>query len=163
MAILTRSGRAAIAKALKAAVGSTFLAIGRGDGAWSSTWPAESPTATALIDEIGRRKATSINYVVQDDNGEFEIPGAGKFAITATPTRQLMYTFNFAFEDAAAETIRELGIFINVQTNGALPPGQMFFTPAQVTNPGDLLQLENRAPIVRTASTREIFNLLVTL
>lgn len=161
MAILTRTGRAAIAKALKAIP--SYLAWGIGDGAWSSTIPPENPDATALIAEVGRRKATSVDYVMPDENGTIEIPGAGLFSVSATPTRQLVYTFKFDFAEASDQTIRELGIFVNVQTNPALPPGQMYFTPDQVVQAGDLLQLEHRAPITRSPGSRETFQLLLTL
>jgi hypothetical protein len=161
MAILTRSGRAALAKTLKATP--SYLGLGSGNGSWTTTWPAEDASANTLMAEFGRRKASGIDYVVQDDNGEIEIPGAGNFSVSSTPTRQLVYTFKLAFADAPTAVIRELGIFINVTVNPALPAGQMWFTPSQIVQSGDLLQLEHRAPIARTPASREIFSLLITL
>lgn len=162
MAILPKSGRAAIAKALKDVP--AFLAWGTGDGAWGSTGiPAENPDATSLLAEIGRRKATSVDYAVPDTNGTIEIAGAGKFSVSTTPTRYLVYTFRFDFADAPTATLREIGLFINCTTDPALPVGQMYFTPAQVLQAGDLLQLENIAPIIRSAGSRETFQLLITL
>ena len=162
MAILPRTGRAAIAKALKAIP--AYLAWGTGDGAWdASSVPAENPDATGLMAEIGRRLASSIEYVVPDAAGPIDIAGAGTFSVTSTPTRHLLYTFRFDFGDAPSATIREIGLFINCITNPGLPPGQMYFTPDQIVGPGDLLQLENRVPITRSTGSRETFQLLITL
>lgn len=161
MAILTRTGRSAIASALQAKV--SYMAWGIGDGAWTTTWPSEDADATELIAEVGRRKATSIQFVVPDADGEFEIAGAGRFSVSATPTRQLLYTFKFDFADASDQIIRELGIFINVETDPGLPPGQMYFTPDQIIDQGDLLQLEHRSPIVRSSGTRDIMHMLITI
>lgn len=163
MAILTKNGREAIAKALKSGLANSFMAWGTGDGAWSTTVPPEDPNATTLQNEVGRRKITSIDYVTPDEDGTIEIAGAGLFSVSATPTRQIVYTAKFDFADASDQTIREIGIFINAQTNPALPPGQMYFTPDQVVDSGDLLQLEHRTPIVRSPGSREVFQMLITL
>jgi hypothetical protein len=58
--------------------------------------------------------------------------------------------------------VREQGLFVGTQTDTALPVGQKFFIPAQITDPGILLVLQNSVPIVRQPSTRETFEFVVT-
>ncbi|GFR07002.1 uncharacterized protein TNCT_499591 [Trichonephila clavata] len=40
-----------------------------------------------------------------------------------------------------------------------VPPGQRYFEPKDVENPGILLVLEHTVPLIRTAATRETFHL----
>lgn len=168
MAILPRVGRAAIAASIKAQP--LHLAWGLGLTSWGDNPPAESADATALVAEIGRRAVTSAQYVVPDSNGEYEFvtgadssgnPIISKFSISATPTNRLMISTRFDFGDAPSAVIREFGLFVGTQTIGGLPAGQMYFTPAQIANPGTLLQLENCKPIYRSASTRELREFLI--
>lgn len=159
MAILTRAGRAAISAAIKSQA--LHLAWGRGDAAWTVP-PAESAAATALIHEVGRRTVTSADFVVADVAGDIEIVGQGKWSVSATPTNNLFVVCQYDFADASDEIIREIGLFTGTVTNVGLPAGQRYFTPAEITSPGFLLELENREPIYRSAGTRERFELLIT-
>jgi len=159
MSILTLEGRATLAAAVKAMP--LHLAWGAGDGAWTDTPAAESSKATALLSEIGRRTATIVEFVTPDAVGDIEISGAGKYSVSVAPTRNLYVSTKFDFADASAATIREIGLFTNTVVVGGLPVGQRYFTPAEIANDGQLLQLENIAAIVRSASTRETFDILI--
>ena len=68
----------------------------------------------------------------------------------------------FDFEDAARSVVREQGLFVGTKTDPSLPIGQKLFAPAQLTDPGILLVLQNSVPIVRQPSTRETFEFVVT-
>ena len=160
MAILPKTGRAAIAKAIKTQ--SLHLAWGTGDTSWGATPPAESADAATLVAEVGRRKALEAAFVAPDPNGEIVVDGAGRFTRSATETNQLYMAFKFDFQDAPTAIIREIGVFVGTETDAALPAGQQYFIPANVVHPGTLLQLENKAPIYRSASTRETFEILIT-
>lgn len=159
MAILPKSGRAAIAKAIKAQA--LHLAWGTGDGAWT-TPPTEQTAQAELLAEVGRRKVLAASFVTPDPAGEIVIEGAGRFARSTTETNQLYLEFKFDFQDAATSVIREIGVFVGTETAAALPAGQQYFAPDDVTNPGTLLYLENKTPIYRSASTRESFETLIT-
>ena len=159
MAILTRSGRAAIASAIKNQA--LHLAWGIGDGAWTVP-PSESAAQTELAGEVGRRTVTSAQFVTPDQNGSIDIVGAGKFSPSVAPTNNLFIVCQFDFADASSEVIRETGIFVGTVTETGLPAGQRYFTPDQIQDPGFLLELENREPIYRSSGTRERFELLVT-
>lgn len=158
-AILTLSGRTAIATAIKART--AHMAWGSGNAAWGSTPPSPVVSDTALVAEVGRRKATQVEYVVPDANGVIEVP-QGKYSISATPTLALYFKFFFDFADGVGETIRERAIFLDTVAAAGVPAGQFYLTPAQVQNPGTLLVLERNAPIVREITTRQLFEFVVT-
>lgn len=159
MAILPKSGRAAIAKAIKTQP--IHLAWGLGDGAWT-TPAAENTLATHLINEIGRRTAMEVSFVTPDTNGEIAVDSAGRFSRTNTETNQLYMVFKFDFANASDKVIREIGVFVGTQTVANLPSGQVYFVPSEIASSGTLLQLENKTPIYRSASTRETFEILIT-
>lgn len=157
MPILTSSGRTAIAEALAARP--LHVAWGLGNGSWS-TPPAESNNAVALINEVGRRVATQVGYVVADPDGSIILP-TGRFTLSGTPTNCLYIRADFAFADASSAVIREVAVFAGTTVNGALPPGQEYFVPGDLTSPGRLVHLENLAPIFRSSAVRETFETVI--
>lgn len=158
MSILTEYGRIALAEAIKALP--LHVAWGPGDGAWT-TPPSESTAATALITELGRRVATA-EYVKPDVAGEIEIPGHGFFAYSATPTKYLLVSATFGYDEEPTATIRQTAVFVGTQVIAGLPAGQRYFTPAQLQSPGRLLQLQNLpSPVVRDALYRNRFDNLI--
>jgi hypothetical protein len=157
-AILTTSGRVAIATAIKART--AHLAWGSGDAAWGNTPPEPAANSTALLAEVGRRKASQVEYCVSDINGAISLP-EGRFTITSTPTNNLYFRSHFEFSEAVGSTIREQAIFLDTVAAAGVPAGQFYLTPAQVAQPGTLLVIERRAPIVREITTRQLFEFVV--
>lgn len=160
MAILTTSGRVALA--MSVANEAIHLAWGSGNPAWDDTPVAESITETALVAEVGRRIATSVRYCTPDAEGEIIVPN-GRFTESATPTNHLFLRFNFDFTDAPTASIREIGIFIGTVVNTGLPPGQLYFLPAELQSPGTLLALERIPKITRSAAVRQSFEFVLTI
>lgn len=160
MAILTTSGRTAMAIAIAAQP--LHLAWGSGDAAWDATPVPEPVGATALVQEIGRRTASLIQYCTPDAQGELVVP-AGRYAISASPTQHLYLRFNFDFTDASASLIREAGVFLGTVLQSGLPEGQRYFAPADIASPGTLLALERFPKITRSASVRQSFEFVLTL
>jgi hypothetical protein len=158
-AFLTLSGRTVIATAIKART--AHMAWGSGNTGWGSTPPDPSVSDTALVAEVGRRKASQVEYVVADANGAIEVP-QGKYSITSTPTVSLYFKFFFDFADGVGSTIRERAIFIDTVAASGVPAGQMYLLPNQVQSPGTLLVIERNAPIVREVTTRQLFEFVVT-
>ena len=70
-AVLTLSGRTAIATAIKART--AHMAWGSGNAGWGSSPPQPAVSDTALVAEVGRRKASQVEYVVPDAAGAIEI------------------------------------------------------------------------------------------
>jgi hypothetical protein len=159
MAILTQSGRAAMAQAVKNQT--MHVAWGTGDEAWDSEAVPEDTVQEALLNEVGRRIVDEVFFCVPDDQGELEAAN-GRFSLSDEPTRNLFIRVRYDFADAAGHTIRELGLFINGKTDDDLPPGQQYFLPQEVTDPGILLLLEHEPAMIRTPAVRESFSFVVT-
>lgn len=160
MAILTNSGRTAIAEAV--AGHPIHLAWGTGDAAWDSAPVAESIEASGLVQEVGRRVATFVGYCNPDENGDIIVP-TGTYTTSQTPTNNLYLVFNFDFTDASDKTIREAAVFMNTVTQSGLPAGQKYFTPSQITSNGTMLALERFQKIVRSPTVRQSFEFVLTL
>lgn len=158
-AILTTSGRIAIATAIKART--AHLAWGTGDAGWGNSPPPPPSNAAALVAEIARRRANSVEFVTPDSNGTISVP-EGKFSITTTPTNNLCFDFFFEFNEAVGSTIREQAIFLDTVAAAGVPAGQYYLTPSQVANAGVLLVIQRTAPIVRELTTRQRFQFVVT-
>ena len=54
-----------------------------------------------------------------------------------------------------------MGLFLDGATDPALPPGQYFFTPSQVTQPGGLYALERRAVETRSGERQSVERLVI--
>jgi hypothetical protein len=159
MAILTQSGRAAMAQAVKNQT--MHVAWGTGDEAWDTEPVPEDATQEALLHEVGRRAVDEVFFCTPDEQGELEAAN-GRFTLSETPTRNLFVRVRYNFSDGSGYTIRELGLFVNGAIDGELPPGQEYFLPNQVINLGFLLLLEHEAPMIRTPAIRESFSFVVT-
>ncbi|MFN3437782.1 MAG: hypothetical protein ACK41V_08830 [Acidovorax sp.] len=154
MAVLQDRGRIALASAIAAQP--LYLAWGRGLPAWDAATPPEPTTATTLVDEIGRRLITAVQYVVPHAEGEIELPDETRFTASAQPSKWVHARWTFDYADAAGETIRELGVFIGGTLQAGLPAGQRYFTAAQVLEPGELYTLERQQAAIRNGSTRQV-------
>lgn len=154
MAVLQDRGRIVLASAIAAQP--LYLAWGRGLPAWDAAPEAEPTTAAALVDEIGRRLVTAVQYVVPHAEGEIELPDGSRYTASAQPSKWLHARWTFDYQDAAGETMRELGVFIGATLVEGLPAGQRYFTAAQVLEPGELYTLERFEATTRSASTRQV-------
>lgn len=162
MAILTTSGRTALAAAVAAQA--LHLAWGSGDAAWDATPVPEPVGATALLAELGRRAAAQVVFVTPDLNGSISVPN-GKFSPVAAgqKSNNLYLRFNFDYTDAAASLIREVGIFVGTAVKPEVGGGQTYFLPADLASPGILLGLQRPPKIIRSGNTRQSFEFVLTL
>jgi hypothetical protein len=158
-AVLTLSGRTAIATAIKART--AHMAWGSGNTGWGLTPPQPAVNDSALVAEVGRRKASQVEYVVPDADGAIQLP-QGNYSISATPTVSLYFKFFTDFDDGVGSTIRERAIFIDTVAATGVPVGQMYLQPNEVQSPGTLLVIERNAPIVREVTTRQLLEFVVT-
>ncbi|MBC6685711.1 hypothetical protein H9I48_00295 [Wolbachia pipientis] len=123
--------------------------------------PPESITSEKLLNELGRRVVDEMLFCVGDENGELVTP-SGRFKPSNVPTNNLYLKFTFDFTDAANQVIRELGVMVGTKVKEKVPPGQRYFEPQDIEDPGILLVLEHTVPLIRTAATRETFSFVVT-
>ena len=158
MAILTNSGRAAAAMAVKSQP--IHMAWGSGDPDWDATPSPEAATATALLNEIGRRRSTQVIFCEPDPAGELVVP-TGRFKASDVPTKYLYMRFAFDFTDAPASTIREIAVFIGSTAKPAVPAGQEYLVPSDVLDPGMMLALEHIPKLVRSSSVRQQFEFVI--
>ena len=125
--------------------------------------PPSSPNATALVNELGRRKLFNKQFVTPDNVGDVVVAG-NTYSRSSSPTRYLLVTAAFDTTDEPDAIIREAGVVLGgaVQSGGSIPAGQLYFPVAQVTQPGTLLLVENFDNIQRTALSREVFSYVLT-
>lgn len=176
LATLTNSGRAGIAEALAAMP--LHFAWGSGDPAWDADPDQQHLKqslvhAVALNNELGRRAVTSHGYVQPDEDGEITIPvgrqpngdvEVARYTSVLEPTPYLYLRVNFDFADASDQTIREVGIFLNTQIREGLPPGQRYFTPADLESRGRLLAIQRMdPPIARSPAVRQTFDFVLAI
>ncbi|WP_264328515.1 hypothetical protein [Wolbachia endosymbiont (group A) of Andrena hattorfiana] len=128
---------------------------------YTESTPPEPINSIKLLNELGRRTADEVLFCIGDENGELVTP-TGRFKPSNVPTNNLYLKFNFDFNDAANQVIRELGVMVGTKVVEKLPPGQRYFEPKDVENPGILLVLEHTVPLIRTSATRETFSFVVT-
>jgi hypothetical protein len=171
VAILTSSGRAAIAQSIAAQP--IHFAWGSGDSTWDTTPQPENADATGLTNELGRRTATSVQFVTPSDTGDIIVPVfndsdgntvSKRFALSGDPTPHLYMRFNFDFTDAPASVIREIAIFVSTVVQQGLPAGQMYFTLEELSDPGNLLAIEHLSDsILRSPNSRQSFEFVFTV
>lgn len=138
-----------------------YFGWGRGLPEWDEIWQPEPVDSTALVDEVGRRLATQVQYVVPDDSGEIELP-EGRYRVSQVPTRWAHVRVVFDYEDAAGETIREVAIFYGTEINDGLPEGQRYFSPEQIKKSGRVKVLHHlEQKIVRQGGVRQTFEYIL--
>jgi len=157
---MTDVGRAVLARGIKEQ--SIYLAWGTGEESWGDAPPPEDIGATALVNEIGRKVFWRCLYVLPDENGDLILP-EGRYRVCENPTRHLYFEFLFDFSDGVGFTIREYGVFVGGTVQEGLSPGQTYFLPAEVQDPGILFLLKHRAPLVRSASERHTAGFVCTM
>lgn len=176
LATLTSSGRAGMAQAIAAMP--LHFAWGSGLAAWDADPDGQHLKeslvgATALVNELGRRAVTAVGYVLEDPEGEITIPVGrqpdgtvvtARFRAVLEPTPFLYLRVNFDFADASNQVVREVGIFLNTTVQEAAPPGQKYFTPDQLANPGRLLAIQRMDPsIARSPAVRQTFDFVLAI
>ena len=73
--------------------------------------------------------------------------------LSSDPTNHLFVRVRFDFLDAPGVTIREQGLFVGTVTDEALPDGQRYFTPDELTDAGTI---DRQSTVrIRQPSSRE--------
>ncbi len=162
MAILTASGRTALATAIAAQP--LHCAWGSGSASWDATPAVEQVTETSLVNELGRRTVSEVGFVIPDDAGIISVPGQNySLAASGIKTNNVYMRFTFGYTDAPTSLVREIAVFANTVTATGLPAGQTYFIPSQITNPGTLLMIQRIPVVTRSSATRQTFEFVLTL
>lgn len=141
-----REGMAAAAKLLP-----WSIALGRGDAAWDAVdrddagWQSallpDAAQARALVDEYGRRVADEVAFVVPDPDGEIRSLPGGNWRRTGTTPSPFLYVHAFLDFGDAHDVVREIGLFAGGTAVSGTPPGRRWWGPADLDDPGHLMQL----------------------
>jgi hypothetical protein len=172
VATITMQGRIFMAEAIRAKP--LHIGWGSGDPAWDDMEDEDLPglvEASALVNELGRRAPASVGFVLPDEEGGIVIPigqdGQGniiyqRYAHASEPTAYLYIRCNFDNADASNSLIREMGLFGGTVVKEGLPPGQQYFTPDQIEDPGRLFASEIIRPyFLRSPSVRESYEFVL--
>lgn len=116
---------------------------------------------TTLLEEVGRRESSNVQFCEPDVNGTIEASGQ-KWSTTLTPTKYLYLEFKFDSADAVGNIIHQFGIFVGTTKALGVPLGQMYLEPADIDDPGELYQIENVEPFTRNAGKRENYEVVLT-
>lgn len=164
--VMTEAGHIAIAAAMKNM--SFYLGVGGLPDDYPNKWavtdkeiPPFDPNSTELILPFGYKKAQRVVYVVEDNiNGSIVFEDK-RYSESQEPTSHLYIEFLLDTDEVVDKVIYQLGLFINLQPNPSLPPGQLFFTPDQVVDTGILYIGENVKPIYKQSGVKEIYSLVL--
>ncbi len=169
MPVLVKSGRAAIASAIRSRP--IFLALGTGKAAWDETIPAIDTAQTALVNEVGRRLLKRSHFVVPNSTGDIVVATGvnesgetdyERYAVSHTPTPHLHVEFQLDFADGADHAIRETGVFIDTELVAGLPEGQRYFLPEHIKCGGELLLADRFRVQNMSGDIRETFEYVIT-
>lgn len=176
LATLTTSGRAAIAKAISTQA--LHLAWGYGELEWDAD-PEQKHLEEILINksalnhEVGRRSVTFVGFVSPDEAGDLTVPigrqsdgtvEVARYRSCEEPTPYLYMRVNFDYDDANDQIIREAAVFMSTKVREDLPPGQRYFTPAELAEPGQLLAIQRLDPVInRSPAVRQTFEFVLPI
>lgn len=150
------------------------VALGRGDPAWDGVdrddplWQSaltpDAAQARGLVNEIGRRLADEVAFVVPDAAGSIVLPDSRwTRCAPGVVSHHLYIQAFFDYPDGASETVRELGLFAGGQPDADTPPGQRWLTPDHLVTAGHLMRLVRYGvPIQRSPSNRPLYHFVET-
>jgi hypothetical protein len=122
-----------------------------------------SSNDTKLVDEIGRRQAATVAYVKPDAAGSIATPGGGLWSLSETPTRYLYVNVLYDFAEAAGETVREVGVFVDTVRVASVPAGQSYLLPADIADPGYLMLLDHIPAFEKSPAERKGYSYVMTI
>lgn len=139
---------------------SKYFAIGRST-AWpnESSPPAEDPDAVAVEEVIGYAPTYQVKLLKQDVGGSFTYNGTNYTEVT--PANAYTEEATFVYVDARVvgnelplTTFRQYGLFTGLVPAQGAPAGVLL--PNQVSSPGVLEALKNRAAVARYADKTDV-------
>jgi hypothetical protein len=114
-----------------------------------------------MLQERGRRRASTIAYVKEDPVGEIGW-GSTFWSITTENTMHLYLKFAFSPDEAVDATVRQIGIFLGTKVQDLIPPGQFFLQPQDIKEKGILFWLQNVEPRVFSPFQKETMEYILT-
>ncbi|MDG3575972.1 hypothetical protein P7F60_06225 [Rhizobium sp. YJ-22] len=114
--------------------------------------PEPDLTTQVLVDEVGRVPVSSVQFILpfaeaNDAGAPFVVIEGAKYALSATPTRMLLFSAVLNATDGVGDPIREYALFSGCAVDAGLPPGQTYFEPADIVTSGACVIAKHRSPV----------------
>jgi hypothetical protein len=135
---------------------------------WTTTPPAPNADSTQLYEELCRRLCILKKYVKPDANGPYTTASGSwsdsvaEDGVTPVPTRYIYMYVGFNLSDVSSATLYQYGIFLGTTPIAGYEQAT-YLLPNQISDPGTLLAIENIAPVIRTPTTRQVVEVVLTL
>lgn len=123
--------------------------------------PVPTVGQTDLVNFLGLLKVTNKTYVTPDVAGLLSTGDGEKWTASGSPTPYIYLEAGYDYIDESDKVIREIGVFADVTLDGGLPGGQTYFPPADISDQGTIINVENIAPITRSVSNKGIFSVVL--
>lgn len=135
---------------------------------YTANVPNPDLTTQQLVAEVGRVPVSSVLYIMpfaeaNDPQAGFVVIEGAKYALSATPTRMLLFQANLNATDGVGDPIREYSLYAGCAVDAALPPGQTYFTPAQITTPGVCVIAKHRTPVPHDGTVGLAMSIIVEI
>ncbi len=101
-----------------------------------------------LHDEIGRKRCAFVGFVTPDDDGDI-VTDSGTWALSDDPTTTVLFQAVFLVDEGEDETIREFGVFTNVELDVGVAEGTNYVEPADVDFGGYMVMKQKVSAIVK--------------
>lgn len=102
---------------------------------------AVKPSKTALLNPLGLKKATQVEFLQIDPLGTIT-NSSGTFSITSNITNILLIRASFLEADYGINSVREFGVFLDSVVEAGNPPN-FFYGPSKITSYGTPLLFSN--------------------
>lgn len=166
--ILTRAARILLATVIKN--GNLHIAFATGSAGWDAhmnegtpaAYPAYDIDQTDVTAEFVRKKIVNKQFCTPDEEGEIQTD-RGNFSLSVTPTEHLYCKGTLEPTEYNTQVIREFGLFYGTVVDEDTEPGQLLFTPSEVTSKGTLVLVRRKVAIQRTATTRQLCEFVWTI
>lgn len=125
---------------------------------------------TTIDDVVALKLADEVAFAIPDDeNGTVEHLGQ-KYAITtdineaiAAKAHHMYYKAKFEYADMPVTTFRQIGLYVGVSIASGQTSSKGIYLPHQVSDYGDLIIVNNRAPIVRSSDQKEYIEFIIQI
>jgi len=101
-----------------------------------------------LHDEIGRKRCAFVGFVTPDVDGDI-VTDSDTWALSSEPTNTVLFQATFLLEEGEDETIREFGVFSNVELDGGVSEGTNYVLLADVVDVGHMMLKQKTSAIVK--------------
>lgn len=128
-----------------------------------SNRPSALASQTDLANRLGILETQVVEYVEVDEEGALSTASDEHWTISATPTPYIYISANYGYLDEPSATIKEVALVLNPTISGSPPTEQTYFANAEVSDIGEVLNIENIAPLERSVANKGTFAMVLRL